>query len=124
MFREVSEKEALQAYQEGKNVLIMQDERDEFPMVYNMAQLMKGKRFVVDEEATVPTVSEPEPEVEETVPDNKPEFTSTQKKGIDTGKVIALYKAGWSHDKIADEMGISKTTVHYHINKYYKKQEG
>ena len=32
-------------------------------------------------------------------------------KKIDMGKLMALRKAGWSYEKIADEMGISPQTV-------------
>ena len=34
-----------------------------------------------------------------------------KKKLIDTGKLLALHKAGWSNVKIADELGISDMTV-------------
>ena len=34
-----------------------------------------------------------------------------KKKQIDTGKLLALHKAGWSNVKIADELGISDMTV-------------
>lgn len=30
------------------------------------------------------------------------------KKNIDIGKIIALRKAGWEHDKIADEVRLEK----------------
>jgi len=33
------------------------------------------------------------------------------RKTIDMGKVKALRDAGWSVDKIADEMGVSKPTI-------------
>lgn len=33
------------------------------------------------------------------------------KKTLDMGKVKALRKAGWSLDKIADEMGVSPQTI-------------
>lgn len=33
------------------------------------------------------------------------------KKALDMGKVKALRKAGWTFDKIADEMGVSPQTI-------------
>ena len=43
-----------------------------------------------------------------------------KRKKLDRPKMIALRKAGWTYDKIADEMGCSTQTVINHI----KKQEG
>ena len=36
----------------------------------------------------------------------------TKKKEVDVGKIRALNKAGWSVEKIADEMRIGKSTVY------------
>ena len=38
-----------------------------------------------------------------------------EKKRIDTGKIKALKKAGWSVAKIADEMRCSVATVYNHL---------
>lgn len=43
-----------------------------------------------------------------------------KRKAIDTGKLMALHKAGWSNVKIADELEISDVTV----GKYLKQMEG
>ena len=48
------------------------------------------------------------------------EKAKVERKKLDTPKMIALRKAGWTYDKIADEMGCSTQTVINHI----KKQEG
>lgn len=37
---------------------------------------------------------------------------SKKKKEVDVGKIRALNKAGWSVEKIADEMRIGKSTVY------------
>ena len=37
------------------------------------------------------------------------------KKTVDVGKLIALYNAGWSVAKIADELGISTRTVYNYL---------
>ena len=34
---------------------------------------------------------------------------------MDTGKIKALHKAGWSVQKIADEMGVSWPTINKYI---------
>lgn len=39
------------------------------------------------------------------------EPTKTRKNAVDKGKVHALYKAGWTQAKIAEEMGCSVGTV-------------
>ena len=38
--------------------------------------------------------------------------TKPKKKEVDVGKIRALNKAGWSVEKIADEMRIGKSTVY------------
>ena len=40
-----------------------------------------------------------------------------RKKKLDTGKMTALRNAGWSYEKIADEMGCSAGTVWNYFNK-------
>ena len=41
----------------------------------------------------------------------KPKAAPKPKKDIDMGKVKALRKAGWTLEKIADEMGCSAQTI-------------
>ena len=45
-----------------------------------------------------------------------------KKKPIDTGKTLALRKAGWSMKKIGDELGISESSVFNYLKKL--EQEG
>lgn len=40
-----------------------------------------------------------------------PDKLEKEKKPIDEGKVMALYKAKWSQAKIADEMGCSQSRI-------------
>ena len=42
------------------------------------------------------------------------------KRSVDWGKAKALRKAGWSYDKIGDELGISGVTVSAHLKKMEK----
>ena len=58
---------------------------------------------------------------ERTKPD-APATTAPKRGGrppFDTGKMRALLKAGWSIAKIADEMGVTETTIRKHC-----KEEG
>ena len=41
---------------------------------------------------------------------------------IDTGKLIALAKAGWTKEKIADELKVCEATVYSHLKK--AREEG
>lgn len=43
------------------------------------------------------------------------------RKKIDYGKIMALRKAGWSNEKIADEMHMTKASVATAISTYKKK---
>ena len=45
----------------------------------------------------------------------KPADVKKTKKKLDDGKMLALRKAGWTYEKIADEMGCSTQTVINHI---------
>lgn len=45
----------------------------------------------------------------------EPEKAEGKRKKLDDGKMLALRKAGWSYEKIADEMGCSTPTVINHI---------
>ena len=43
--------------------------------------------------------------------------TKTAKRGLDHGKICALYKANWSIKAIADEMDSNDATIRYHLKK-------
>lgn len=69
--------------------------------------------FLIEEDPQPEPKPEPEPK-----PKAQPKAESKKKggpAGIDHGKLIALHKAGWSIEKIADEMGCTTTTVRNHI---------
>lgn len=52
-----------------------------------------------------------------------PEVKKTRKK-IDYGKIMALHNAGWSNQKIADEMGMTYGAVATAISTHKKKVGG
>lgn len=45
------------------------------------------------------------------------------KKTLDIGKIMALRKAGWTYEQIADELGTSKARIASAIYKYRHKDE-
>lgn len=47
-----------------------------------------------------------------------------KRKRIDYGKIMALRNAGWSNEKIADEMRMTKASVATAISTYKKKHAG
>ncbi len=76
----------------------------------------------VDEEAptVAPTACQPGKVVdvwEEPKKERKGGRTST----VDTGKLIALRKAGWTTEQIAEELNVDKSTVSYHVAKLKKE---
>ena len=58
-----------------------------------------------------------------TKPPCKREIADTKRKPVDTGKLLALHRAGWTNTKIADEMGMNEKTVWYYINKARKETQ-
>lgn len=55
-------------------------------------------------------------------PQNKKEKAKKEAK-TDYGKIAALYKAGWTQYKIADEMGTSQTVISVALKRYNAKLE-
>ena len=86
-----------------------------------------------EDEPTLPTVSSPLPAESDgaaalpaavtTKPLCKREIADTKRKPVDTGKLLALHRAGWTNAKIADEMGMNEKTVWYYINKARKETQ-
>ena len=50
-------------------------------------------------------------------PKPKKEVKKTAHKGLDHGKICALYKANWSIKAIAEEMDSNDATIRYHLKK-------
>ena len=69
--------------------------------------------FAVDERSADP----------ESPPDPDQEKQPAKRKKLDWGKIQALHRAGWSHEKIADEMGTTAETVATGLSKLRKKTE-
>lgn len=92
---------------------------------YALGGMKENEEFAkaVEEMAKNAPPNEPEKEAENNTPDSR---SSKEKKArmakIDTGKVMALTKAGWSAAQIADEMRISVQAVY--DARYRLKKEG
>ena len=79
-------------------------------------------RAIVTEAQPAPPDPDPEPEPEKKAekkaePEKKKPAGKRKRKPIDAGKIGALWKAGWSVAKIADEMRISEPTVRTYLKK-------
>ena len=67
---------------------------------------------------------EPEPKAEaKPTPPTKSPAGQGRKRKLDTGKMTALRNAGWSYEKIADEIGCSAGTVWNYFNKGKETEE-
>ena len=67
---------------------------------------------IADKPDQDPVQEDPKPKKEKPADAKKP---GKPKKKLDDGKMLALRKAGWTYEKIADEMGCSTQTVINHI---------
>ena len=82
--------------------------------IYSLIQMIGGASKEEEEPAAVK-----KPQTKKAPAKKETKKKETTKKEIDVGKAGALRKAGWSLQKIADEMGVSPQTI---ANKL--KQEG
>lgn len=85
-----------------------------------------------------PAMEKPDPEIESwleepaptqeaetnTPPNDVPENPkkAAKRKPVDTGKMMALRKAGWSMKKIGDELGISESCVYNHLKRMEEEE--
>lgn len=82
-----------------------EEKRETEPAEKEPAEAAKPK--VVEEKPVMETKEKPEPP--------KPE--ATNKKQIDVGRIKALYKAGWTGKRIAEDMHIAESTVCGYLKK-------
>ncbi|MBS1358417.1 MAG: helix-turn-helix domain-containing protein [Lachnospiraceae bacterium] len=81
-----------------------------------------GAVFAVMKQPQTKAEEKPEKEPEQKAeakptPPPKSPVGQGRKRKLDTGKMTALRNAGWSYEKIADEMGCSAGTVWNNFNK-------
>ena len=91
----ITPKEALDLLKEGKEICIIKE--------YSLEDELSVMELLTEELASV---------VEQDAPDTpKKSGGIAPKKKLDWGKIKALADAGWSHQKIAEEMGCTAATV-------------
>ena len=100
--------EAMKALRQGKEVwIITRSLIDEHTA---LSEFLNADDYeVVEPETEEP--EEPSPAEEE--PPKKKKFPAP----VDHGKIVALYKAGWTLTAIADEMRCSQQTISNHLKK-------
>lgn len=105
--------EALTALSEGKKVYRLDLEG---LSLTELSQVFTGKLLVESPDQEGP--KEILREAPEETPKGKPKKKVSKKRShVDTGKIGALRKAGWSVAKIADEMGVSQATIYNYLKK-------
>ena len=135
MLKQITEKEALAAYTKGKDIKVLvpptcikEPEWEDYEATL-LSRLLDGIVYLADEEEkeeAVPAESDPDPEPEPDPEEPKESETPTSKyapKNLDNGKIAALHRAGWSNEKIADEMGVTGVTIGNRIKKMRERGE-
>ena len=92
----ITPKEALDLLKEGKQICIIKE--------YSLENELSVMELLTEDLAAVVEQESPEPS-------KKSGGGITPKKKLDWGKIKALADAGWSHQKIAEEMGCTAATV-------------
>lgn len=78
---------------------------------------MQDVRAAAEAGAVFAVMKQPQKEEVKPTPPPKSPAGQGRKRKLDTGKMTALRNAGWSYEKIADEMGCSAGTVWNYFNK-------
>ena len=126
MLKEITAKKALEMYTEGKDVKILAPKFDDMQpewIQYEtglLSRLLDGIIYLADEEETEPD-QEAEPVTEGPEPEPSTNASKYAPKKLDNGKIAALHRAGWSNEKIADEMGTTGVTIGNRIKKMKEK---
>lgn len=131
MLREITFKEAVALLEEGKTVKCLAAGGEPVWSNYvtcTLDEVLKGVICFAEDE-DIP--AQPKKNVSVTKPapapaDPKPAAPAAPQRRIqlDMGKVRALKNAGWSVQKIADEMGVSRLTMNKVIQEMEKKKDG
>lgn len=103
------------------DITIIADTEEVYMMLWVHHEMLK--RSTQEEKQKQEEVTEMEPAAEAKAaeqdsklqPAQKQKKTPAKTKDVDWGKARALRKAGWSYEKIGDELGISGVTVSAHL---------
>lgn len=86
-----------------------------------MMAIMEALGYIIEKlDREVETVQQMAAEDSSQKPEKKP---VKKRNKVDYGKITALYKAGWSQKKIADEMGVTPTSISMALKRYKGKME-
>ena len=86
-----------------------------------MMAIMEALGYIIEKlDREVETVQQMAAEDSSQKPEKK---TKKKRNKVDYGKITALYKAGWSQKKIADEMGVTPTSISMALKRYKDKME-
>ena len=91
-----------------------------------LQNLLDGCLFFRDEVTPVrPSGDAPVKKADDARLENRPVADGGTKraKRVDTGKLLALYKAGWSQKKIAEELKVAPSTVCAYLKKTEEGQD-
>lgn len=92
-----------------------------------LQNLLDGCLFFRDEiaQAAPPDSDAPGAQTRDGSQEDKREAENGTKraKRVDTGKLLALYKAGWSQKKIAEELKVAPSTVCAYLKKIEEGQD-
>ena len=89
--------------------------------VSEMPKLEPKPEPVVTLEEVAELAAKLEPDEKKKQPEPKKNPKPPGSKNVDTGKLLALRRAGWTMQEIADEMKISSATVSYHLSRMKEK---
>lgn len=136
MFEEITMQEAIEGSKRTDEIIYMLHRVCEDTTVSELSS-SAGFVRIVPEEAVEPDdvpqkpmmsfaemlgeESSPVEDAELNEPDPPPQKKAKKRKVLDWGKIQALHKAGWSHAKIADEMGCTVSTVATGLSKLRKE---
>ena len=123
---EITHGEALDLHLKGEKVWLLVPMDDAFA-VYQLKQYrcFKAEATALKEKVEgLAGQAEAKPKEEpKRAPRGTRETRTTAKPKIDHGKILALHKAKWPVQKIADEMGIANQTVRNHIDRAMQNGE-
>ena len=120
--KQIDQKTALELAAKGREVMVLipagETEGWKDMMPDTLQNMLEGCMFFRREPAM-------EREIVSTAPPPRKKLQKSGgvKKQIDTGKLLALHKAGWSNAKIANELGVSDVTVGKYLKQLTEEKE-
>lgn len=111
-----------------KNEIIKMLDRAKYKMtdredarMSGMMAIMEALSYIIERLDGEAETAQPMAAVQDPV--EKPKKERKKRNTVDYGKITALYKAGWSQKKIAEEMGVTPTSISMALKRYKDKME-